>query len=45
MQKVSKCDLSMISKATFNIKQIWSILGQDIIENEVKNITIKVLKN
>ena len=43
-QQVNKCDLSKISEVIAKVKEIWSELDQEVIENVIQNIRIRLNK-
>ena len=43
-QQVNKCDLSKISEVIAKVKEIWSELDQEVIENVIQNMPIKLNK-
>ena len=43
-QQVNKCDLSKISEVITKVKEIWSELDQEVIENVIQNMPIRLNK-
>ena len=43
-QQVNKCNLSKISEVIAKVKEIWSELDQEVIENVFQNMSIRLNK-
>ena len=43
-QQVNKCDLSKISEVIAKVKEIWSESDQEVIENVIQNMPIRLNK-
>ena len=41
-QQVNKCDLSKISEVIAKVKEIWSELDKEVIENVIQNMPIRL---